>query len=395
MKGPLAGITVIDFTRVLAGPLASMTLADMGADVIKIEEPEGGDLYRTSGSIHINGEAVNFLSTNRNKKSVTLDVTKAEGYRILEQLVASADVFLENFRPGVTDKLRIDYERLRVLNPRLIYGSITGFGSSGPFRNRAAVDPVIQAESGIMSLTGDQGGSPVRIGTAVGDIYGAMLAAQGIGFALYAREKTGLGQKVELSLLDASLFGLIPREGEYLATGTVFPRMGSGHPQFVPFQNFATSDGFVFVAAFHDALYRKLCTALGRADLATHPDYLDNTGRSRNRVALLAELEPIFATRTSAQWVALLEPSGMPIGRVNDLADVFEHPQVKHNGMVVEMDHPVAGKIRLLNNPLRFSEDPVQLHSPPPLLGQHTGEVLARLGYAEGDLEELRRQGVI
>jgi len=395
MKGPLAGITVIDFTRVLAGPLASMTLADMGADVIKIEEPEGGDLYRTSGSIHINGEAVNFLSTNRNKKSVTLDVTKPEGYRILEQLVASADVFLENFRPGVTDKLRIDYERLRVLNPRLIYGSITGFGSSGPFRNRAAVDPVIQAESGIMSLTGDQGGSPVRIGTAVGDIYGAMLAAQGIGFALYAREKTGLGQKVELSLLDASLFGLIPREGEYLATGTVFPRMGSGHPQFVPFQNFATSDGFVFVAAFHDALYRKLCTALGRADLATHADYLDNTGRSRNRVALLAELEPIFATRTSAQWVALLEPSGMPIGRVNDLADVFEHPQVKHNGMVVEMDHPVAGKIRLLNNPLRFSEDPVQLHSPPPLLGQHTGEVLARLGYAEGDLEELRRQGVI
>ena len=395
MKGPLAGITVIDFTRVLAGPLASMTLADMGADVIKIEEPEGGDLYRTSGSIHINGEAVNFLSTNRNKKSVTLDVTKPEGYRILEQLVASADVFLENFRPGVTDKLRIDYERLRVLNPRLIYGSITGFGSSGPFRNRAAVDPVIQAESGIMSLTGDQGGSPVRIGTAVGDIYGAMLAAQGIGFALYAREKTGLGQKVELSLLDASLFGLIPREGEYLATGTVFPRMGSGHPQFVPFQNFATSDGFVFVAAFHDALYRKLCTALGRADLATHPDYLDNTGRSRNRVALLAELEPIFTTRTSAQWVALLEPSGMPIGRVNDLADVFEHPQVKHNGMVVEMDHPVAGKIRLLNNPLRFSEDPVQLHSPPPLLGQHTGEVLARLGYAEGDLEALRRQGVI
>jgi crotonobetainyl-CoA:carnitine CoA-transferase CaiB-like acyl-CoA transferase len=395
MKGPLAGITVIDFTRVLAGPLASMTLADMGADVIKIEEPEGGDLYRTSGSIHINGEAVNFLSTNRNKKSVTLDVTKPEGYRILEQLVASADVFLENFRPGVTDKLRIDYERLRVLNPRLIYGSITGFGSSGPFRNRAAVDPVIQAESGIMSLTGDQGGSPVRIGTAVGDIYGAMLAAQGIGFALYAREKTGLGQKVELSLLDASLFGLIPREGEYLATGTVFPRMGSGHPQFVPFQNFATSDGFVFVAAFHDALYRKLCTALGRADLATHADYLDNTGRSRNRVALLAELEPIFATRTSAQWVALLEPSGMPIGRVNDLADVFEHPQVKHNGMVVEMDHPVAGKIRLLNNPLRFSEDPVQLHSPPPLLGQHTGEVLARLGYAEGDLEELHRQGVI
>ena len=386
---------VLDFTRVLSGPHAARMLRDMGADVIKIEEPEGGDLYRTSGSIHINGEAVNFLSTNRNKKSVTLDVTKAEGYRILEQLVASADVFLENFRPGVTDKLRIDYERLRVLNPRLIYGSITGFGSSGPFRNRAAVDPVIQAESGIMSLTGDQGGSPVRIGTAVGDIYGAMLAAQGIGFALYAREKTGLGQKVELSLLDASLFGLIPREGEYLATGTVFPRMGSGHPQFVPFQNFATSDGFVFVAAFHDALYRKLCTALGRADLATHPDYLDNTGRSRNRVALLAELEPIFATRTSAQWVALLEPSGMPIGRVNDLADVFEHPQVKHNGMVVEMDHPVAGKIRLLNNPLRFSEDPVQLHSPPPLLGQHTGEVLARLGYAEGDLEELRRQGVI
>jgi crotonobetainyl-CoA:carnitine CoA-transferase CaiB-like acyl-CoA transferase len=395
MSGTLEGIRVIDFTRVLAGPLASMILADMGAEVIKVEECAGGDLFRSSSSIHLNGEGVNFLSANRNKKSITLDITKPEGYRILTRLIESADVFLENYRPGVTDKLRIDYDSLRAINPRLIYGSITGFGTSGPYRNRAAVDPIIQAESGMMSLTGEENGAPVRIGSAVGDIYGAMLCAQGVGFALFARERSGVGQKVELSLLDAAVFGLIPREGEYFATGTVFPRMGSAHPQFVPFQNFATLDGHVFIAAFHDALFRKLCEALGRADLAAHADYQTNAGRGTHRKALLAVIEPLIAARTSDHWITLLEPTGIPIGRINDLAAVFEHPQVLHNDMLVHMEHPVAGPIKVVNNPLRFSANPTAMRSAPPLLGQHTDEVLATLGIEGAELARLREQGVV
>lgn len=393
--GALAGVKVVDLTRVLAGPLATMILADMGAEVIKIEDPQGGDLYRTSGSIHLNGEAVNFLSTNRNKQSVTLDIASPDGHAILMQLVRQADVLIENFRPGVTSRLRIEYEQLAAINPRLIYASITGFGSSGPCRDRAAVDPVIQAESGIMSLTGEEGGAPVRIGTAVGDIYGAMLAAQGIGFALYSREKTGRGQKLELALFDAALFGLIPRDGEYFATGTVFPPMGSAHPQFVPFQNFATRDGHVFVAAFHDALYRKLCERLGRPELARDPDYIDNVGRSRNRAALLAILAPIFATRTSEEWIAELDPVGIPIGRVNNLAEVFRHPHALHNGMVLEQEHPVAGTVRTIANPLRLSDTPAVAHSPPPLLGQHTDAVLAGLGFDAARIAALRERKVI
>jgi len=393
--GPLDGITIIDFTRVLAGPLASMMLADMGATVIKVEERDGGDLYRQSSTINLNGESVNFLSTNRNKKSLTLDITSAEGYEILQRLVETADVFMENFRPGVVDKLRIDYATLAKFNPRLIYGSITGFGADGPYHKRTAVDPVIQAESGIMSLTGEENGQPLRVGTAVGDIYAAMLAAQGIALALFSRERTGLGQKVELSLLDAALFGLIPREGEYFATGTVFPRMGSAHPQFVPFQAFATSDGHVFIAAFHDALFRKLCEGIERPELAQDARYLTGTGRNDNRTNLIPEIEAAMRTRTSHEWVTHLQALGIPIGRINNLAEVFEHPQVKHNRMVVEMKHPVAGNIRLLNNPLHLSATPASVRTPPPVLGEHTAEVLADLGYANEAIARLKSAGII
>ena len=401
MSGALSGIKVIDLTRVLAGPLATMMLADMGAEVIKVEEPGSGDLYRASSTITLNGESVNFLSTNRNKQSITLDLAQAQGRRILEQLVETADVLVENFRPGVTDKLGIDYARLQVINPRLVYCSITGFGPDGPYRNRTAVDPIIQAESGVMSLTGEQGRGPVRIGTAVGDIYAAMLAVQGIVLALYARDRSAQakqdqrGQHVGLSLFDAAVFGLIPREGEYLATGTVFPRMGSAHPQFVPFQAFATADSHVFIAAFHDALWKKLCIALGRPELPADPRFASGAERSRNRVELLAILEPILATRSSAHWVETLEAAGVPVGRINSLADVFEHPQLKHNGMLVDMTHPVAGPIKVLKHPLRMSANPSSIRTPPPLLGEHTDDILGRLGLDAAAIAKLRREGVI
>ena len=412
-QGALAGIRVLDLTRVLAGPLATMMLADMGAEVIKVEEPGVGDLYRASSAITKNGESVNFLSTNRNKQSLTLALDKPEGRRILEQLVATADVLVENYRPGVTDKLGIDYASLKRINPRLVYCSITGFGADGPYRNRTAVDPIIQAESGIMGLTGEQGRGPVRIGTAVGDIYGAMLATQGILLALSARdrrdrvketnrlkeerraEEERQGQHVQLSLFDAAVFGLIPREGEFFATGKVFPRMGSAHPQFVPFQSFATADGHVFIAAFHDALWKKLCATLGVSPLASDPRFADTAGRSRNRTELLGVIEPLLAAQSSAHWVATLEVAGVPVGRINSMADVFEHPQLLHNGMVVDMKHPVAGDIKVLNNPLRMSANPASVRTPPPLLGQHSDAVLVSLGFNAEGIARLRAEGVI
>ena len=406
-QGALAGIRVLDLTRVLAGPLATMMLADMGAEVIKVEEPGIGDLYRASSAITKNGESVNFLSTNRNKQSLTLALDKPEGRRILEQLVATADVLVENYRPGVTDKLGIDYASLKRINPRLVYCSITGFGADGPYRNRTAVDPIIQAESGIMGLTGEQDRGPVRIGTAVGDIYGAMLATQGILLALYARDRSDRakeepraqearqGQYVQLSLFDAAVFGLIPREGEFFATGKVFPRMGSAHPQFVPFQSFATADGHVFIAAFHDALWKKLCATLVVPELAADPRFTDTAGRSRNRSELLAVIEPLLAAQSSAHWVATLEAAGVPVGRINSMADVFEHPQLKHDGMVVDMTHPVAGDIKVLNNPLRMSANPASVRTPPPLLGEHSDDVLVSLGFNAEGIARLRAEGVI
>ncbi len=395
MSGALVGLKVVDLTRVLAGPLATMMLADMGAEVIKVEQPGSGDLYRASSTINLNGESVNFLSTNRNKKSITLDIGQPQGRRILEQLVQDADVLIENFRPGVTEKLGIDYARIKAINPRLIYCSITGFGADGPYRNRTAVDPIIQAESGIMGLTGEKDGEPVRIGSAVGDIYGAMLATQGVLLALYARDRGGLGQHVELSLFDAAVFGLIPREGEYFATGTVFPRMGSAHPQFVPFQAFATTDGHVFIAAFHDALWKKLCVSLGRPDLPDDPRFASGAARSRNRAELLAMVEPILAAQPSAHWIETLEAAGVPVGRINSLAEVFTHPQLLHNGMVAEITHPVAGPIKVLNHPLRMSANPASVRTPPPLLGEHTDEVLGQLGYDDTAIARLRQEGAI
>lgn len=393
--GALKGLRVIDLTRVLAGPLATMMLADMGADVIKVEEPGKGDLYRASATISINGESVNFLSANRNKRSLTLALDTAEGRDILLRLVKDADVLVENFRPGAMQKLGIDYPKLRAVNPRLVFCSITGFGPDGPYGKRTAVDPIIQAESGIMSLTGEKDGGPVRVGSAVGDIYGAMLATQGILLALLSRTLSGEGQLVELSLFDSAVFGLIPREGEYLATGEVFPRWGSAHPQFVPFQAFGTADGHVFIAAFHDDLWRKLCAVLGVAPMATDERFATGVVRSRNREALLAQIEPIIAARPSAHWVAALQAVGIPVGRINDMADVFQHPQLKHNGMVVEMQHPVAGNIRLLNHPVKLSANPSSIRLPPPLLGEHNAEVLSALGYDVPGIERLKREGVI
>ncbi len=394
-SGALDGLRVLDLTRVLSGPMAAMILGDMGADVIKVEDPAGGDLYRTSGHLRLGGESVNYLSTNRNKRSITLNLQTAKGREILLELADSSDVLIENFRPESAKLLGIDWDVLRQRNERLIYCSITGFGNGGPYRDRTAVDPIIQAVSGLMGMTGEEGGGPVRLGSAVGDLYGAHLAVQGVLLALIARSTSGLGQRVELSLLDAAVFGLIPREGEFFATGTVFPRMGSGHPQFVPFQAFEAADAWVYVAVFHDGLWTKFCAVLGDPQLAADARYATGAGRAEHREALVAALGEIFHTRPASHWLAELDLAGVPCAPINELDAVFDDPQVRHNQIVTPMQHPTAGEVQTLRNPIQMSGSPASIRRAPPLLGEHTAEVLAELGYGEEMVRALAEEGVI
>lgn len=395
MTGALDGIRVLDLTRVLAGPVATMILGDMGADVIKIEDPRGGDLYRTTGYLRRGGESVNFLTANRNKRSVALDLSTAAGREILLQLVDRSDVLVENFKPGTTARLGIPPELLRTRNPRLITCSITGFGSDGPYRDLAAVDPVIQALSGVMALTGDEGSDPVRLGSAVGDLYGAHAAVEGILLALLARTRSQSGQHVEVALLDAAVFGLMPREGEYFATGEVPPPMGSAHPQFVPFQAFATAEGWLYVAAFHDELFAKLCTALGMPGLAADERFATSAARVVNRAPLVDLLATVLRTRPATAWLAVLGAAGVPCAPVNQIDEVFTDPHVVHRGSVVTVEHPTAGTVRTLRNPVRLSSTPASVRLPPPLLGEHTREVLIELGYRTAHIDQLEQAGVV
>lgn len=395
MTGPLDGIRVLDLTRVLAGPVATMILGDMGADVIKVEDPHGGDLYRTTGYLRQGGESVNFLTANRNKRSLTLDLRRDAAREVLFRLVDVSDVLVENYRPGVSDKLGIGPDVLQRRNPRLIHCSITGFGHDGPYRDLPAVDPVIQALSGLMGLTGDEGGRPVRLGSAVGDLYGAHTAVEGILLALLTRTRTGIGQRVDVSLLRASVFALMPREGELFATGQSPPLMGSAHPQFVPFQAFETSEGWLYLAVFHDELFRKLCDALGRPELPSDARFATSPARVEHRDVLVELLAEVFRERPALDWLDRLAGAGVPCAPINQLGDVFEDPQVVHDRSVVTVEHPTAGTVRTLRNPIRLSDTPAEVRRPPPLLGEHTREILEDLGYSDGGIRALADAGAV
>ncbi|MDR7522736.1 MAG: CoA transferase [Armatimonadota bacterium] len=392
---PLSDLLVVDLTRALAGPYCTLMLGDLGARVIKVETPETGDDTRGWGPPFLNGESTYFLGINRNKESLTLNLKHPEGQEVLRRLLVRGDVLVENFRPGTMDRFGFGHATVSALNPRLVYCSISGFGQDGPYRERVAYDLILQGMGGLMGITGEEGGPPVKVGVAVTDIAAGMFAAYGILAALRVRDRTGQGQHVDVSMLDGQVAWMTYQAGYYFATGENPKRLGSAHPSLVPYQAFRTQDGYINIAVGSEAIWSRFVVAVGAPHLADDPRFRTNPDRVRHRDALIPLLEPIFAARATGEWVSIMEQAGVPAGPIYLLSDLFADPQVHHRQMVVEVDHPRAGRIRQTGVPVKFSATPGRIAAPPPLLGQHTDAILRELGYSVGAIAALRDHGAI
>jgi len=391
----LEGIRILDLTRVLAGPYATMVLADLGADVIKIERPGTGDDSRHFGP-YLHDESAYFMSLNRNKRSMTLNLKSPRGKQIIRELVLQMDVAVENFRPGTLDRLGLGYETLCEINPRLIYAASSGFGRTGPYSRRPAYDGVVQAMGGVMSITGPEDGTPTRVGTSIGDIVAGIFTAIGILSALTARERTGQGQLVDVAMLDCQVAILENAIARYGVTGEIPRPIGSRHPSVVPLEPFKTQDGQLMVAVGNDTVWVRLCEGLERPDLAADPRFTTNPSRLAHYAELRPVLAEIFQTRTNADWQARLDAAGVPASPINNVAQVMEHPQVLAREMLVKLTHPVAGELTMAGIPIKLSETPGAMRMPAPTLGQHTEEVLRELlGYTPEQIAELRAEGAI
>nr|WP_170309479.1 CoA transferase [Arthrobacter silviterrae] len=393
--GALADLVVLDLTRILSGPFATMTLADLGADVIKIEQPGQGDDTRQWGPPFQGEEAAYFLSVNRNKRSLAVDLKSAEGLAAVRKLALTADVLVENFRPGTAARLGLGYEELSARNPGLVYASISGYGQTGPDAHRPGYDAIAQARSGIMSVTGEAAGPPVRVGVSSADLTAGMWATIGILAALHEKGRTGLGQWVDISLLDGSVSWLTYVSSGYFASGNIPQRYGSAHPTIVPYQAFETADGFAMVAVGNDGLWRRFAQAVGRADLATDPLFAGNPDRVAHRGALLPLIEGIMLTRTTEEWVAVLDAAGVPVGPIQTVDQALADPQVLARGMVATVQHPTEGELNMVNCPIKLSRTPATVRTAPPLLGQHTDGILASLGLTGDRISSLRKAGAI
>ena len=394
-EAALADLLVLDLTRILSGPFATMTLADLGADVIKIEQPGSGDDTRQWGPPFQGDQAAYFLAVNRNKRSLAVDLKSPQGRALVRQLALKSDVVVENFRPGTAARLGLGYEELSRENPGLIYASISGYGQTGPDSLRPGYDAIAQARSGIMSVTGEADGPPVRVGVSSADLVAGMWATIGILAALHEKQRTGSGQWVDISLLDGSVSWLTYVSSGYFASGAIPRRYGSAHPTIAPYQAFASSDGFVMVAVGNDGLWRRFASALGRQDLLDDERYTTNPSRVAHREVLIPQIEQAMLTRTTAQWVQTLDDAGVPVGPIQTVDQAVQDPQVLARGIIVELDHPTAGPLKVVGCPVRLTRTPPLVRTPPPILGQHTDEVLAALGFTDDDIASLHHSGVV
>jgi crotonobetainyl-CoA:carnitine CoA-transferase CaiB-like acyl-CoA transferase len=393
---PLAGVTIVDFTRVLSGPYCTMLLADMGARVIKVEQPGRGDDTRGWGPPFVKGESAYFLSINRNKESLTLDLKHPASGEILDALLARADVLVENFRPGTMERLGLGYDAVAARYPRLVYCSISGFGQTGPRSSEPGYDAVMQGEAGLMSITGAADGPPFRLGVAIADIVSGMFGAQGIAMALLARVRSGRGQRVDVGMLDSTAALLTYQAGIYFATGATPGRMGNRHPTIVPYETFAASDGDFVVAVGNDDQWRRFCKILGGDGLADDERFATNRGRVEHYQALRPLLVERLQTRARREWVEALKAAGVPCGSVREVGEVLGDPQLDARRMIETVDHMTAGAVRVLGVPIKLSNTPGSVRIPPPALGQHTDRILQETcGMTAARVDELRRAGAI
>jgi formyl-CoA transferase len=376
MSSPLDGIRVLDLSRHLAGPYCAMMLGDLGAEVIKVERPGAGDETRQWGPPFIGGESAYYLCCNRNKKSITLNLKDPADAEKCRQLAARSDVLIENFRVGGLDEMGLGYDTLKPLNPRLIFCSITGFGQTGPYRDRLGYDFVIQAMGGLMSITGEPDRPPMKVGVALVDVSAAMFACIGILAALQARERTGEGQRVDVSLFDSQVAWLANVGSNYLCSGVVPQRWGNAHASIVPYQAFATADDYIVIAVGNDGQWQRLCKVLGKPEWKTDPRFATNPQRVAHRNTLVPLIEEILLRKPAAEWLTALEAHDVPAAPVNTIDKVFADPQVLAREMLIEMPHPTAGVVRMAGTPIKLSATPAQMKLPPPLLGEHNEEVL-------------------
>jgi crotonobetainyl-CoA:carnitine CoA-transferase CaiB-like acyl-CoA transferase len=401
--GPLQGIKVLDLSRILAGPWATQCLADFGATVWKVEKPGAGDDTRHWGPPWLKdsagrdtAEAAYYLSANRGKRSLAIDFTKPAGQKLIRGLAERADVLIENFKVGTLARYGLDYGSLKALNPRLIYCSISAFGQDGPEAGGAGYDAMIQGMSGLMSITGEPDGGPIKVGVAVSDLISGMYALSAILGALYERQTSGKGQAIDLALLDTQVAALANQGLNYLISGVPPGRRGTAHPNIVPYQAFATADGYLMLAVGNDRQFEGFCGAAGRPELATDARFRTNAGRVANRALLIPEIDRLCRLKTTRQWLAVLAPIGVPCGPINNLAEVFDEPQVKHRKMRFDLPHPEGGSVPQVRNPILYSRTALEYRDPPPLLGEHTAEVLAsQLGISASEFSSLRSSGVV
>lgn len=395
MSGALEGVKVLDLTRVLAGPHCTMILADLGADVLKVEAPGGSDETRYWGPPFQNGVSAYYLCANRNKRSITVNLKTEEGREIIRALAKDADVLIHNFKTGSMEKWLLDYDSIKVINPRLVYCSITGFGETGPNRHLPGYDYIIQGMSGMMSITGNKESGPMKIGVAMVDILTGLYSAISIEAALYEREKSGLGQKIDMSLMDTAVSSLANVASNYLISGKVPRRLGNDHPNIVPYSKFKASDGELIIAVGNNRQFADLCAVMGISQIAEDEHYCTNEARVKNKLELTKIMEEQLQLKTVDEWMELFSQKNIPCGPIHSMDKVFQHPQVLAREMVIHVDHPEAGPVKLVGSPIKFSRTKVKIERHPPSAGEHTNEILQQAGFSIEEINRLKENKVI